>query len=142
MPTPTPRHIVALGAVALALAPAAAAAATSHAKLWSDKANTVTCGIKIHPKNVAASQIICGAQGLPAPKHTVGDPFVQIAGHGRPRIVLLSQASYVTTHDVTLKPGAHWSALGIACTVQAKTAKCKNKAGHGFTIGKNLYEAF
>jgi hypothetical protein len=140
----TSRALLALGACTLALTSTAAAAggAPSHAKLWSDKANTVGCGIEIHAKGHPATEILCGAQGLPKPKSPVGDPYVQISAHGRPHIVPISQLSYVTTVSVTLRPGAHWSALGVSCIVQAKSARCTNKSGHGFTIAKNHYKAF
>lgn len=139
---PARRSVIAVGTTALALVPATAALAkVSHANMWTDKAGTVVCGIKIHAKSRPASQVICGAQGLHAPGN-VGDPFVQIAAHGKPHTVRFSQKSFVGTHPVTLKPGSTWSALGVTCTVKARTAKCTNRSGHGFTIGKNLYKAF
>ncbi len=141
---PTIRSIAAIGAVAAAAGPAAALANTvSHAKLWQTKHATVICGVEIHAKKKPATNILCQAKGIPRPKSGgVGDPNVQISAHGKPRLVLISQDSYVTTTVRTLAKGTTWSALGVTCTVKAKTVVCTNKSGHGFAIGNRKYRHF
>ncbi len=140
---PTIRSIAAIGAVAAAAAPAAALANTvSHAKLWQTKSGSVVCGIEIHAKNKPATHVLCGAIGVPKPKTGIGDPFAEISAHGKPRVVLRSQLSYVATTTKTLAKGTTWSALGVTCTVKTKTVTCKNKSGHGFTIGNGKYTHF
>lgn len=131
--------LLAVAAVAPAAAAGAAAAATagkvSHAKFFQNKSRTVDCGVEIHLPNKPATNILCGAPNLPVVPHNVGDPFIQIGAHGKPHIVYISQDSFVSNKLVTLKPGSKWSALGVSCTVQAKTVRCTNKSKHGFTAG-------
>ena len=137
------RTIAAFGLLSAAAAPAALAATTSHAKLWQNKSGTVVCGIKIHATSKPATEVLCGSKGIPRAPHGVGDPFVQIAAHGHPQLVLISQNSFVGTGTPkTLAKGATWSSLGVTCTIGAKTVKCENKSSHGFTIGNGKYVAF
>jgi hypothetical protein len=80
-----PRLVVASGAVLLCATPSVAVAVSiSHATFWHNKANTVTCGLMIVPK-----EVLCSAEGVPAPPHTSsadGDPgFVQLAAGGKPK---------------------------------------------------------
>jgi hypothetical protein len=135
------RTLGALTALTAAVAPAAAASITSHAKFWQNKSGSVACGVKIHPKSKPATLVLCGARGIPRAKHGIGDPFVQIAAHGRPVLVLLSQDSFMGT-ATKLASGTTWTSLGVTCTIGAKTATCKNESKHGFTIGNGKYKPF
>lgn len=137
------RTAAALGTLAL-VAPAGAAAAShvSHAKFWQNRDSTAVCGIEIHQAGKPATEVICSAQGLPTPKHGVGDPFVQIAAKGKPQVVLRSQDSFEGSFPATLKPGTTWRSLGVTCAVKAKTVRCVNKSGHGFKIGNGKYHHF
>src|SRR5579875_1881175 len=122
------RTIAVAAALAVAAPSAALAAGTSHAKLWQNSGKTVTCGVKIHAPGQKATDVICGAKGLPAPKHGVGDPFVQISAQGKPQVIRLSQDSFVGKKAATLSSGMKWSSLGVTCTVTtAKLVTCKNK---------------
>jgi hypothetical protein len=126
-------------------APVAAAATTSKANLWQNKAKTVICGVEIHASNKPASRILCSAPGLPRPPHSnpnVGDPNVDIAATGSPRLLLLSQNSFVGTKTVTLSKGTLWSVLGVTCHVGPSTVLCFNTANHGFVIGNGKYRSF
>jgi hypothetical protein len=126
-------------------APVAVAATTSKANFWRNKADTVTCGVEIHASNKPASRILCSAPGVPRPPHSnpnVGDPFVDIAATGSPRLVLLSQNSWVGTKTVTLAKGTLWNSLGVTCNVGPSSVLCFNTANHGFVIGNGKYRSF
>jgi hypothetical protein len=134
--------VLAIGAPA---AITATAAAKSKPNLWRNKADTVTCGVEIHASNKPASRILCSATGIPRPPHSnpnVGDPFVDIPATGSPRLVLLSQNSWVGTKTVTLSKGTLWSLLGVTCNVGPSTVLCFNTANHGFVIGNGKYRSF
>jgi hypothetical protein len=143
---PAARVAVALFALSLFAAPAVGASGTSHVLLWQTATGSVSCGVKIHAPGKRPTKIICAGTGIQRPKrpkHGVGDPFVQIAAHGRPRIVLISQNSFVGKGKPPVLPtGAHWSRLGVKCSVALATVTCKNKSKHGFTSGNGTYKAF
>jgi hypothetical protein len=144
------RMLVALGLVTAAAVPAiAAATTTSNAIFWQNKANTVTCGLMIHPVNSPPMAVLCSASGVPAPKHTTsaqGDPgFVSISSTGSPTLLRLSQDSFVGKTAKTLKNGTVWSApvVGVTCNVAANgTVLCFNGQNHGFRIGDKHYHSF
>ena len=141
------RTVATLAAVAAAAVPAVAAASTpspSHAKVWQNKARTVTCGIKIHVPGKPATLVLCQGLGIPMPKGPgVGDPAVQIGKKGRPQLVRISQCSWRSCSRVaTLKTGARWSALGVRCTVVRKLVTCRNQSRHGFATGTGRYRSF
>jgi len=137
--------VVVLAVLAIG-APAAAAATTSKASLWHNKADTVTCGVEIHATNKPASRILCDAAGVPAPPHSnphAGDPgFVDIAVTGSPRLLRLSQNSWVGTTTATLGKGTLWNLLGVTCNVSASTVLCFNTENHGFVIGNGKFRSF
>jgi hypothetical protein len=143
-----PAALAALTALtALAVTAAAATAAmTSHAVYWQTPNQAVGCGVEIHASNTPAKWIVCDAEGLPRPKHSDpngGDPFVQIAAHGRPQLGLMSQRIVEGGNNpVTLAAGTTWSKLGVTCRIKTSKVTCTNKSGHGFGIGKNLYKTF
>jgi hypothetical protein len=138
-----PRLVAASGAVLLCAAPSVAAAVSaSHATFWHNKANTVTCGLMIVPK-----EVLCSAEGIPAPPHTTstdGDPgFVQLAASGNPKTLRLSQDSFVGTTPVTLGHEAKWTGRGVTCTTESgTTVRCVNGEKHGFVIGNGHYTPF
>jgi hypothetical protein len=106
--------------------------------------STADCGVEIHTAHTPATNVLCGAQGIPrVPKNSpVGDPFVYLQAAGHPHPVLISQLSFETTHAVTLHSGAVWSRLGVTCRVTGVKVRCVNGAGHGFTIGNGHYAPF
>jgi hypothetical protein len=128
--------------LSLAAAPALAASGTSHALLWQTSNQSVSCGVKIHVPKKPATMVLCSAAGIPKAKHGIGDPFVQLAAHGKAQLVLISQNSFVGHKSATLRSGAKWSRLGVTCTIATTTATCKNKSKHGFTIGNGKYKSF
>jgi hypothetical protein len=145
----TSPRIAAIAAVAVAtgFAAAASAASTSHAKFWENPTGKVSCGIMIHPANKPATEVLCGARVIPAPPHVnahEGDPgFVQLAKTGRPRLLRLSQDSYIGNMPTRLSRGTTWTSLGVTCTVAAKSVTCTNQAGHGFEVyGSKPYRSF
>ena len=136
--------IGALAALSTTAAPTAIATSTSHAIFWQNSSGKVGCGVEIHARNTPAKQILCSARGIPRPKRSgnVGDPFVQLAATGSPRLVLISQDSFVGNKATKLGAGSIWSRLGVTCKVYVKTVTCSNGAGHGFTIGNGAYHSF
>jgi hypothetical protein len=133
---------LAVGVLAAAAVPATAAAATSNAKLFQNPSKTATCGIKIHASGTPATQLLCGAKGIPRAKSGTGDPFVQIAATGSSQPVLISQRSFVGKHVKTLSKGTLWSSIGITCNVGSDTILCFNGDNHGFLIGNGKYKSF
>ncbi len=134
----------ALIAAGVLLPAAAAAGSTSHVSVWQNKKKSVQCGIEASA--LSKKKILCSAKGIPRPRHSnpnVGDPFVELAGSGKAKLVLISQNSFPSgakTH--TLANGTKWSKRGVTCTLGAKTVTCKNGAHHGFTIGNGHYKSF
>ena len=127
------------------VAAAPALATTSHAKLWRALGGNVNCGVAIHVPGKPATEVLCSASAVPAPKQGVGfgDPgFVFLGAHGRPILARLSQDSFEGSSSVTLTSGHTWSELGVTCRISATTVRCANRSAHGFTIGKSSYRAF
>jgi hypothetical protein len=126
-----------------ALAPAAVAAPISKSIQFRNSNGKVVCGIEIHAINKPATTILCSARGIPAPKNNhVGDPFVQMGVLGQPKVVLLSQDSFVSGPSATLGRGRLWNQLGVTCHVALTTVMCFNGDNHGFVIGNGHYKTF
>ncbi len=127
-----------------AVAPAAAAAPISKATSFEALGNKVTCGIEIHAASAPAREVLCAAQGIPAPKgRGVGDGgFVQIAVVGGPQRLRLSQDSFVPGKTTKLGRGRLWNQLGVTCHVAEATVLCFNGNNHGFIIGNGHYSSF
>lgn len=122
-----------------------AIAATSHAKLWRALGGDVECGVAIHVPGKPATQVLCDALSVPAPKRGVGfgDPgFVFLSRNGRPLLARLSQDTFEGSNPVALASGQTWSALGVTCKISTTRVRCANRSDHGFTIGKSSYRAF
>jgi hypothetical protein len=135
--------LVVLAAAAI-VAPAVASATTSNVKLFQNPAKTAECGIKIHPAHKPATEVLCGAAGVPRPKHggPVGDPFVQIKASGAPQLVLISQNSFAGKTVHTLAKGTLWHSIGVTCNIGTSTILCFNGDNHGFLIGNGKYKSF
>lgn len=139
------RFIAALLGGAFYVGAAPALGASSNAKLWEALGRQVTCGVAIHSPGKPATQLLCSAHAVPAPKSGsgAGDPgFVFLGASGSPILARLSQDSFEGTKPVTLQSGSTWRELGVSCTVSATTVRCSNRSGHGFTISKSSYKAF
>jgi hypothetical protein len=132
-----------LAAIALT-APAALAAPISKAILFQSNGGAVTCGVEIHAPGKPATDVLCAAKGIPAPKHPgVGDPgFVQIGVLGQPQVLRLSQNSFVAGSTAKLARGRLWNQLGVTCHVALSTVMCFNGDNHGFVIGNGHYRTF
>ena len=132
----------ALAVSAVSAVPAVAAGGSSSALLWQNKAKTVVCGLRLGSP-LGKAPLLCSATGIPRKPHggPVGDPFVQLAGTGKPQLELISQNEYRTKTIKTLANGSSWSRNGVTCTV-GKTVTCSNPAYHGFTIGNGKYKHF
>jgi hypothetical protein len=104
----------------------------------------VTCGLEIHSPSTAATEVLCAATGIPAPpKGGIGDPgFVQIGVLGHPKLLRLSQDSFVAGTSVKLARGRLWNQLGVTCHVAQPTVICFNGDNHGFVIGNGHYLSF
>lgn len=128
----------------IVIAPVAAAAPISKATRFQALGLKVTCGIEIHAPSAAASEVLCAARGIPAPKgHGVGDAgFVQLAVTGAPRLLRLSQDSFVAGTTARLGRGRLWNQLGVTCHVAEATVMCFNGNNHGFVIGNGRYRSF
>jgi hypothetical protein len=137
-----------LGLVGLAfavLAPAAASAAPiSKTVSFTNRSRSVTCGIEIHAPRTRATNVLCVAPNLPRPSSfgPVGDPFVQIGVLGRPKLVPISQQSWVAGRRARLGRGRLWNQLGVTCHVSASNVLCFNGSNHGFILGNRLYKTF
>jgi hypothetical protein len=145
MMSTAPKLAVALVALAVAsIAPAAAAAPISHTTSFVNQKRSVMCGIEIHAPNKPATEVLCAARGIPAPKHGgIGDPgFVQIALLGTPQTLRLSQNSFVAGTTAKLGRGRLWNQLGVTCHLGAATVMCFNGDNHGFVIGNGRYKSF
>jgi hypothetical protein len=140
------KSFVALTACAgiAAAAPAAVAAPLSKTTMFTALGNKVTCGVMIHAASAPAKEVLCAARGIPAPKgHGVGDPgFVEIAVLGSPKVLRLSQDSFVAGSKAALGRGRLWNQLGVTCHVAATTVMCFNGDNHGFVIGNGHYKSF
>jgi hypothetical protein len=128
----------------VALAPAAAAAPLSKATLFQNRSAKVTCGIEIHAVAKPPKEVLCASRGIPAPKHGgIGDPgFVQLGLLGHPKLLRLSQNSFVAGESATLGRGRLWNQLGVTCHVAQFTVMCFNGDNHGFVIGNGRYRSF
>ena len=133
---------VAVGAAAVA--PAASAAPISKSTQFQNSSGKVTCGIEIHALDKPATEILCAASGIPAPKQKgVGDPgFVQISVLGQPQVLRLSQDSFVAGKSVKLGRGRLWNQIGVTCHIALTTVMCFNGDNHGFVIGNGRYRSF
>jgi len=127
-----------------AVAPAALAAPISKAIRFQSNGGAVTCGVEIHAPGKPATDVLCAAKGIPAPKHPgVGDPgFVQIGVLGQPQVLRLSQDSFVAGKTAKLGRGRLWNQLGVTCHVALTTVMCFNGDNHGFVIGNGHYRSF
>jgi hypothetical protein len=134
--------IVAVGLAAIAAV--ASAAPLSKSIQFQNASGKVTCGIEIHAPNRPATLVLCAARGIPAPKQKgVGDAgFVQIGVLGQPRVLRLSQNSFVAGKSVKLGRGRLWNQLGVTCHMAQSTVMCFNGDNHGFVIGNGHYRSF
>lgn len=140
------RRLLVLVCTVGAVAPAAALASPSRAPLWTALGGRVACGVAIHLPNRPATQVLCSAKPVPAPKaKSFGDPgFVFLGSLGHPSLARLSQDSFVGTHIVVLKRGRKWSGgpIKVTCSIGASAVSCENRSHHGFTITRSSYRAF
>ena len=132
------------GVTAIMLAAAAGAAPLSKAIRFTNHSGKVTCGFEIHAPSQPATEVLCAATGIPAPKtQGVGDSgFVEISVLGTPRVLRLSQNSWVAGHAVRLPRGRLWNQLGVTCHTGAVSVLCFNGDNHGFVIGNGHYRKF
>jgi hypothetical protein len=138
------RWAAAPAAVALLAAPAAVAAPISKTISFTNSSGSVICGIEIHAPNKRASEVLCAAKGIPAPKHGgVGDPgFVQLNVLGKPQTLRLSQNSFVAGKTAKLGRGRLWNQLGVTCHIGKTSVLCFNGDNHGFVVGNRRYRSF
>ena len=150
------RRSVILTTVGLLTMPAAAMA-SSHAVNFQTKATDVVCGIVAAVPGLefdpgTGGQLTgnypglqCSAEGIPKPKHGIGDPFVQLGQGraGRARLVDESQDDLISgANPMTLAPGSTWKRDGITCKLSASTVRCTNGVGHGFKISTGHLSLF
>ena len=119
---------------------------SGNGTLWTALGGKVTCGVAIHAASSPASQLLCSARPVPAPKAAgIGDPgFVFLGSAGSPLLARLSQNSFVGTRPVALGTGSTWSSTSIrlTCAISASAVRCTNHSHHGFSITKSSYRAF
>jgi hypothetical protein len=140
-------RLTVLAAVVIAavmVAGGAAAAPISKSIQFTNRTGKVRCGIEIHAPNKRATKVLCAAKGIPAPKKKgIGDSgFVEIGVLGKPRVLRLSQNSWVAGRSVKLGRGRLWNQLGVTCHMGQPTVLCFNGANHGFVIGNGRYRRF
>ena len=135
---------LAICAALAGVAPVAVAAPISKATRFHALDARVTCGIEIHAPSTPPREVLCAARGIPAPKGPgAGDAgFVQIAVTGAPRLLRLSQDSFVAGATAQLRRGRLWNQLGVTCHVAEATVMCFNGNNHGFVIGNRHYRSF
>jgi hypothetical protein len=68
--------------------------------------------------------------------------FVQVAVTGAPRLLRLSQDSFVAGATAHLGRGRLWDQLGVTCHVAEATVMCFNGNNDGFVIGDGHYRSF
>lgn len=136
--------ICAVVAAIAAVVPVASAAPISKTVQFHAIDGKVTCGIEIHAPAKPATNVLCAARGIPAPKgNGTGDPgFVQLAVLGQPKLLRLSQDSFVAGPAAKLGRGRLWNQLGVTCHVAQSTVMCFNGDNHGFVIGNGRYRSF
>lgn len=128
---------------AASIASVAQAAPISKTTSFSTSNHSVTCGVEIHVPSKPASKVLCAALGIPAPRSGFGDPgFVELGLLTKPKLLRLSQDSFVSGTSATLGRGRLWNQLGITCHVGQSTVLCFNGANHGFVIGNGHYISF
>jgi hypothetical protein len=138
------------------LASGAATASTSNTLNWSTEGEAVVCGVaegvegtELDPGTGAPRDglwrgLQCQAAGIPRGQG-VGDPAVQLGQGraGRARLVDISQDDLVSqARFVALTAGSVWKRYGIACTVAAKSIRCANGPGYGFTMSPGHLHLF
>ena len=130
--------------IAGAVAPVAGAAPISKAHAVAEPQPLGHVRIEIHAPAKAATEVLCAARGIPAPKHGgSGDPgFVQLGLLGKPQVLRLGQDSFVPGKTATLGRGRLWNQLGVTCHVASSTVMCFNGDNHGFVIGNGHYLSF
>jgi hypothetical protein len=136
--------LVIAGVTAIMFAAVAGAAPLSKAIRFTNHSGKVTCGIEIHTPGKPATKVLCAAKGIPAPKSQgAGDSgFVEIGVLGKPRLLRLSQNSWVAGRSVRLGRGRLWNQLGVTCHMGAVNVMCFNGDNHGFVIGDGHYREF
>jgi hypothetical protein len=144
---PMKSRLTALAIAVLAtatVASVATAAPISKAMLFQTKSRDVGCGVEIHAPGKAATEVLCSANGIPAPKGKgTGDSgFVEIGVLGKPKLLRTSQDSFVASKAVTLGRGRLWNQIGVTCHVGLVNVLCFNGDNHGFVIGNGHYQAF
>lgn len=90
-------------------------------------------------------RLLCSSPVVPSPKRGVGDGGnVFLGSEGRPSLALLSQDSFVASHQVKLSEGTIWSVgpLFLSCRVSSRQVRCENQTHHGFTITRRAYHPF
>lgn len=129
---------------AMMVVTAAVAAPISKSIQFTNASGKVTCGVEIHAPSARATEVLCAAKGIPAPKAKgVGDSgFVQLGVMGKPQVLRLSQNSWVAGKTAKLVRGRLWNQLGVTCHMGATTVLCFNGDDHGFVIGNGHYETF
>jgi hypothetical protein len=150
------KRSILLAILALMALPAVAEA-TSHTVNFQTKTTNVFCGIVAA---VPGSQfdpgtggqlsgdypgLQCSAEGIPKPKHGIGDPFVQLGQGraGRAKLVDESQDDLISdANPVRLAPGSTWKRYGITCKLTASSVRCTNRTGHGFKISTGHLSLF
>jgi hypothetical protein len=135
---------LAICAAAMTAVPAASAAPISKTTMFTALGHKVTCGVMIHASSAPAKEVLCAAKGIPAPKkHGAGDPgFVEISVLGLPKVLRLSQNSFVAGSKAALGRGRLWNQLGVSCHVASTAVLCFNGDNHGFVIGDGKYRTF
>lgn len=151
------RRSTLVATVALVVVLPATANASSHAVNFQTKTADVLCGIAAEVPgsefdpgtsgqlNGNYPGLQCSAEGIPKPKHGIGDPFVQLGQGrvGRAMLVDESQDDLISDANfVTLAPGSTWKRYGIACTLSESSVRCTNGAGHGFEISTGHLRLF
>ncbi len=136
--------VATIAAAAAALAPVATAAPVSKSIQFTNRSRSVTCGVEIHAPSKPATEVLCAAKGIPAPKTKgPGDSgFVQIGVLGIPQLLRLSQNSWVAGTSAKLGRGRLWNQLGVTCHIAATNVMCFNGDNHGFVIGDGHYRTF
>lgn len=140
-------RLAVLAAIAVAsvmVVSVAAATPLSKSIQFTNRSGKVRCGIEIHAPGKPATNVLCAAKGIPAPK-TKGvrdSGFVAMGVLGRPRVLRLSQNSWVAGRSAKLGRGRLWNQLGVTCHMGAVTVMCFNGDNHGFVIGNGRYRKF
>lgn len=143
------RLATAAAAVALVVPGAPASARSPYAtsdggREFKTPSGNILCGIHRYGAAQARCDILRFDYRRPTRKSCdfdFGGAFGITPGGARGRLLCVSDAP-VTKNPAVLAYGRKVSAFGLTCTSSRRGARCVNRRGHGFSVGRAAYRLF